>query len=150
MILVDTSVWIDHFRGEDNELRECLDRGIVLIHPFVIVEIACGNLKNRSPLLEEYYNADGYLYHIIGGRAQDEQIDLRAQTKFLNRAIHFPFPIIPISIILFYLIEGGNNICSRNFCLNTMDRVENPTASFAEYRCIFSNLLSYIFFTAIR
>ncbi len=51
MILVDTSVWIDHFRGRTNRLHECLDRGIVLIHPFVIGEIACGNLKNRSYVL---------------------------------------------------------------------------------------------------
>ncbi len=51
MILVDTSVWIDHFRGEDNGLHECLDQGIVLRHPFVIGEIACGNLKNRSCIL---------------------------------------------------------------------------------------------------
>lgn len=51
MILVDTSVWIDHFRGRANRLHECLERGIVLIHPFVIGEIACGNLKNRSYVL---------------------------------------------------------------------------------------------------
>ena len=51
MILVDTSVWIDHFRGEDNGLYECLDRGIVLRHPFVIGELACGNLKNRRYIL---------------------------------------------------------------------------------------------------
>lgn len=48
MILVDTSVGIDHFRGRANSLHECLDRGIVLIHPFVLGEISCGNLRNRS------------------------------------------------------------------------------------------------------
>lgn len=51
MILVDTSVWIDHLRGGTNRLSECLERGIVLIHPFVIGEIACGNLRNRSYVL---------------------------------------------------------------------------------------------------
>lgn len=56
MILVDTSVWIDHFRGEDNGLRECLDRGIVLTHPFVIGELACGNLKNRNYILSMLSN----------------------------------------------------------------------------------------------
>jgi len=56
MILVDTSVWIDHFRGEDNGLRECLDRGIVLTHPFVIGELACGNLNNRNYILSMLSN----------------------------------------------------------------------------------------------
>lgn len=51
MILVDTSVWIDHFRGRANRLHECLDLGIVLIHPFVIGEISCGNLQNRCYVL---------------------------------------------------------------------------------------------------
>lgn len=51
MILADTSVWIDHFRGKENRLKECLDRSIVLMHPFILGEIACGNLKSRKYVL---------------------------------------------------------------------------------------------------
>ncbi|MEW5708716.1 MAG: type II toxin-antitoxin system VapC family toxin [Pseudomonadota bacterium] len=51
MILVDTSVWIDHLRASDRHLAELLDRGIAAIHDFVIGEIACGNLKNRREVL---------------------------------------------------------------------------------------------------
>ena len=51
MILVDTSVWIDHFRKGDRELERLLDEGLVLGHPFVIGELACGNLKNREEIL---------------------------------------------------------------------------------------------------
>ena len=51
MILVDTSVWIEHFRGEEHRLRDYLNRGIVLGHPFVTGELACGNLKNRGYVL---------------------------------------------------------------------------------------------------
>ena len=51
MILVDTSVWIDHFRDEVQELVEILDRGDVVIHPFVIGELACGSLSNREETL---------------------------------------------------------------------------------------------------
>ena len=51
MILVDTSVWIDHFRGRKNRLHQCLDQGVVLMHPFVLGKIACGNLKNRTYVL---------------------------------------------------------------------------------------------------
>ena len=51
MILVDTSVWIDHLRQGDRALADLLERGSVLMHPFVMGEIACGHLKNRSSLL---------------------------------------------------------------------------------------------------
>ncbi|MGH8141737.1 MAG: type II toxin-antitoxin system VapC family toxin [Steroidobacteraceae bacterium] len=52
MILVDTSVWIDHFRGTSNALAEVLERGEVLMHPFVVGELACGSLKDRSDVLD--------------------------------------------------------------------------------------------------
>ena len=51
MILVDTSVWIDHLREGVEPLAEVLERGRVLMHPFVIGELACGNLSNRAELL---------------------------------------------------------------------------------------------------
>lgn len=51
MILVDTSVWIDHLRAGDTALRERLNRSQVLMHPFVIGELACGNLRNRDEVL---------------------------------------------------------------------------------------------------
>jgi predicted nucleic acid-binding protein len=51
VILVDTSVWIDHLRWKDARLAQHLERGEVLMHPFVIGELACGNLRNRRELL---------------------------------------------------------------------------------------------------
>ncbi len=51
MILVDTSVWIDHLRAGDVSLAELLDSSQVLVHPFVIGELACGNLRKRDDLL---------------------------------------------------------------------------------------------------
>ena len=51
MILVDTSVWVDHFRKKEKPLIDLLNTGAVLIHPFVIGELACGNLKNRQQIL---------------------------------------------------------------------------------------------------
>ena len=51
MILVDTSVWIDHLRSGDDRLAELLDSSQVLAHPFVIGELACGNLRKRDDLL---------------------------------------------------------------------------------------------------
>jgi len=51
MILVDTSVWIDHLRAGDERLTQRLVAGQVLVHPFVIGELALGNLRNRDTLL---------------------------------------------------------------------------------------------------
>ncbi len=51
MILVDTSVWVDHLRSGEPALATALEGGHVLMHPFVLGELACGNLKNRSEVL---------------------------------------------------------------------------------------------------
>ncbi len=51
MILVDTSVWIDHLRTGDEKLSTLLDTGRVLAHPFVIGEIALGYLRQRETIL---------------------------------------------------------------------------------------------------
>jgi predicted nucleic acid-binding protein len=51
VILVDTSVWIDHFRSGNAQLIELLNSLQVLIHPFVIGELACGNLRKRRDIL---------------------------------------------------------------------------------------------------
>ena len=52
MILVDTSVWVDHLRRANLELVDLLERGQVLVHPFVVGEIACGSLSDREATLE--------------------------------------------------------------------------------------------------
>ncbi len=51
MILVDTSVWVDHLRKGDRGLAELLTASKVLMHPFVIGELACGNLRKRDQIL---------------------------------------------------------------------------------------------------
>ncbi len=51
MILVDTSIWIDHFRKGNAHLKKLLIGGHVACHPFVIGELACGNLKKRREIV---------------------------------------------------------------------------------------------------
>lgn len=51
MILVDTSVWVDHLRAGDGTLSDLLATGRVLAHPFVIGELALGNLRQRNLVL---------------------------------------------------------------------------------------------------
>jgi len=61
MVLVDTSIWISHFQEENPHLKELLLEGSVVCHPFVIGELACGNIKNRNeiiPLLQALPQAE--------------------------------------------------------------------------------------------
>lgn len=51
MVLVDTSIWIDHFRSSNTELRTLLLENQVFMHPLVIGELACGNLRDRLTTL---------------------------------------------------------------------------------------------------
>ncbi|HEY6390113.1 MAG TPA: type II toxin-antitoxin system VapC family toxin [Bryobacteraceae bacterium] len=53
MILVDTSVWINHLRQPDAKLQQALTERRVLMHPFVLGEIACGSLHRRSSILSD-------------------------------------------------------------------------------------------------
>ncbi len=51
MVLVDSSVWVRHLRTGNSDLEILLNDGRVVCHPFVIGELACGNLKNRTEIL---------------------------------------------------------------------------------------------------
>jgi predicted nucleic acid-binding protein len=51
VILIDTSVWVDHLRANDKALVALLGAGMVLAHPFVIGELALGNLRRREIVL---------------------------------------------------------------------------------------------------
>lgn len=51
MVLVDTSVWVSHFRDGNNELANLLNNGEVLCHPLIAGDLACGNLKDRAVIL---------------------------------------------------------------------------------------------------
>ncbi len=51
MVLVDTSIWVAHFRKGDSHLQELLVDEQVLCHPFILGELACGGLKNRKEII---------------------------------------------------------------------------------------------------
>ena len=51
MVLVDTSVWVEHLRQGTVGLDDLLLEGRVVCHPFIVGELACGNLRNRSEIL---------------------------------------------------------------------------------------------------
>ncbi|MCF7849185.1 MAG: type II toxin-antitoxin system VapC family toxin [Kiritimatiellales bacterium] len=68
MVLVDTSIWIDHFQSGSKKLSEFLQGGEVFCHPFIIGELACGNLANRKEIIA--------LLHALpqATKAQDDEV----------------------------------------------------------------------------
>ena len=76
MILVDTSVWIDHLRHGDAELAKLLNAGRVLTHRFIIGELSLGRLQNRDAVLSTLQNlsqatfaSDSEVLNFIGSNA---------------------------------------------------------------------------------
>jgi predicted nucleic acid-binding protein len=76
MILVDTSVWVDHLRIGDKALAQLLAAGTVLAHPFVTSELALGNLRQRDLVLGDLRDlpqasvaTDQEVLHFIGRQA---------------------------------------------------------------------------------
>ena len=53
MILADTSVWVDYLRGGNPEMEKILSQGQIVMHPFIVAEIALGSLRKRRKRLEE-------------------------------------------------------------------------------------------------
>jgi predicted nucleic acid-binding protein len=53
MILADTSIWIDHLRRSDLRLARFLDRGDVVMHPFIIGELALGYVPRIAEMLDD-------------------------------------------------------------------------------------------------
>jgi len=51
VILADTSVWIDHLRSENKEMRRHLNQGRIVLHPLVVAELALGSLRDRTRTL---------------------------------------------------------------------------------------------------
>ena len=51
MILADTSIWVDHLRSENKEMRRYLHEGQIILHPFIIAELALGSMRQRGKTL---------------------------------------------------------------------------------------------------
>lgn len=68
MTLLDTSIWIDHLRKKDAILAHLLDEQQILIHPFVVGELALGSLRQRKQVLNELANLP------LAIKASDEEV----------------------------------------------------------------------------
>jgi len=84
MILVDTSVWVDHLRRGDAALGAALHADLVAIHPFVIGELACGLLKSRGPVL-------GLLRSLtrLAAATDEEVLDFIEHRRLMGRGLGY-------------------------------------------------------------
>lgn len=105
MILVDTSIWIDHINASDPVLVTLLTNGRVLIHPYVIAEIALGSLRNRDVVL-------GALRDLPSAplATPEETLFLVEREKLFNRGIGY----VDTSLLASARLQPGISIWTRD------------------------------------
>jgi len=111
MILVDTSVWIDHLRVREPELEKLLEAGRVLIHPFVIGELACGNMKHRETILSLLQNLP---MAIIA--TDDESLLYIEKNELMGRGIGY----IDAHLLAAVALTGATGLWTRNKRLHSI------------------------------
>ncbi len=84
MILVDTSVWVSHLRDGNSRLEQLLNDGEIVCHPFIIGELACGNIKNRKEILS-----------LLGALPMVEQVDDEEILLFIEKWNYFYINLRP-------------------------------------------------------
>lgn len=105
MILVDTSVWVDYLRDADDALAAMLEHTIVLMHPMIIGELACGNLQNREQLLTLWHNLPG-----IVTATNDEAIYFLEQHRLMGRGIGF----IDVHLLVTVALHGDTSLWTQD------------------------------------
>lgn len=105
MILVDTSVWIDHLQSGDEQLTALLSGGEVLGHPFVIGELALGNLQQREALLSDFQDLPRVIV------ASDEEVlDLINRQMLFGRGIGY----VDAHLLAAVLLTAGSKLWTRD------------------------------------
>ncbi len=82
MLLVDTSVWIDHFKRSNSTLSDLLSDQQVCVHPFVIGELACGEFKKRKEIISLLHALPS-----LGPAENNEALFFIEQHKLMGRGI---------------------------------------------------------------
>lgn len=84
MILVDTSVWVDHLQHGNTALFELLNQTQILSHPFVVGELALGSLRQRAVILQALYSLPGAV-----SASDDEVLDLISSSQLHGRGLGY-------------------------------------------------------------
>ena len=109
MILVDTSIWIDHLRDPESELKILLNANDVLMHPMVIGELACGHMHNRKQALEHWRGLPS-----INQVSHEQVISLIDAKNFMGRGLGF----IDMHLLCSVLNYPGSLLWTRDQRLN--------------------------------
>ena len=105
MILVDTSVWVDHLREGEPALAAALEQGAVLTHPFVLGELACGNLKNRGEVLQLMGELPG-----VPMATDSEALDFIERRALMGRGIGY----IDVHLLASVVLDGSARLWTRD------------------------------------
>jgi predicted nucleic acid-binding protein len=105
MILVDTSVWVDHLRRGDAALEAALDANVVAIHAFVIGELACGLLKSRESLL-------GLLRSLarLAAATDEEVLEFLERHRLMGRGLGY----IDVHLLAATALQGDARLWTRD------------------------------------
>ena len=108
MILVDTSVWVDHLHKGVPALAAALEQGNVLMHTFVRGELACGNLKNRGEVLRLLAELPGAPIATDG-----ETLDFIERRALMGRGLGY----IDVHLLASVALAGTARLWTRDKCL---------------------------------
>lgn len=105
MILVDTSVWIDHLHHTEGALVALLEQNAVLMHPMILGELACGNLKNRASLIGLWQNLPR-----ISTATDVEAMQFLEIRELMGKGIGF----IDVHLLCAVALENGAQLWTRD------------------------------------
>ncbi len=105
MVLVDTSVWIDHLRRGVPTLGSLLDEGLVLMHPFVLGELACGQLNDRDALLALLRDL-----REVAVATDGEALGFIERHKLMGKGLGY----IDVHLLASTVLEGGASLWTRD------------------------------------
>jgi predicted nucleic acid-binding protein len=101
MILVDTSVWIDHLRNGNALLSELLDQNCVVMHPMVLGELACGHLPDREELVHLWRSLEP-----LPSASHDEALYFIEQAELVGKGIGY----IDVHLLASLALAGGTKL----------------------------------------
>jgi predicted nucleic acid-binding protein len=121
MVLVDTSVWVDHLRSSEEGLAQLLDNGNVVMHSAVLGELACGSLSQRKRRIEDWKALPP-----IGEFCNGTALDLIESHGLMCRGIG----LIDVHLVCSVLNHSGSMLWTRDKRLR--DIAEELSIAFSE------------------
>jgi len=100
-VLVDTSVWVTHFKRRDEHLVKLLESGLVLCHPYVVVEVACGTPPARNAIVSMMASLDS-----VPVANQVELLELVERQRLFGRGCGF----VDVSLLAAALLSSQAHI----------------------------------------